>query len=68
MNIDLIMFSSDMGKRQLIFQTGRVTYGKISGRSEFPWQVAMTVNGRFHCGGSIIGDYFILTAAHCVIS
>ncbi|XP_063594220.1 serine protease 43-like isoform X2 [Penaeus indicus] len=46
----------------------RITYGQVSGLREFPWQVAMQVNGKFHCGGSVIGEYWVLTAAHCVKS
>jgi len=46
----------------------KVTYGTNAGVREFPWQVAMKVNGRYHCGGSVIAEKFILTAAHCVVS
>ncbi|KAK4318646.1 hypothetical protein Pmani_010363 [Petrolisthes manimaculis] len=45
----------------------RITHGTLSGLKEFPWQVAMTVNGRFHCGASIIASRWVITAAHCVI-
>jgi hypothetical protein len=32
----------------------------------FPWQIYMQKNGKFFCGGSIINDYWILTATHCI--
>lgn len=34
---------------------------------DFPWQISMQTQGGFHfCGGSILDETFILTAAHCV--
>ncbi|XP_063546469.1 trypsin-like isoform X1 [Cydia strobilella] len=32
---------------------------------ELPWMAALMYNGRFYCGGSLINDFYILTAAHC---
>jgi len=34
--------------------------------TEAPWQVFLTVDGDFICGGSIVAPNFILTARHCV--
>ena len=40
------------------------------GQNEYPWQVALleqeAVSRRPHCGGTIISDDTILTAAQCV--
>jgi len=44
----------------------RVTHGKTTGLWEYPWQIAMFIGTRYHCGGSIIDNQHILTAAHCV--
>ncbi|KAK2584416.1 hypothetical protein KPH14_006798 [Odynerus spinipes] len=35
--------------------------------NEFPYLVSIRNQGELHCGGAIISEYFILTAAHCVL-
>lgn len=34
--------------------------------NEYPWQAALFIEGTFWCGGSLINDRWILSAAHCV--
>lgn len=58
--------STDMGDRSVF--SNRITFGQLAGLKEFPWQVAITLRDKYHCGGSIIGDRHVITAAHCVIS
>lgn len=47
-----------------------VVKGKKTNRGEFPWSSALFLsqeNGlQFHCGGTLISEEVIVTAAHCV--
>lgn len=43
----------------------RIINGSLVDISNFPYQVALQVNQNHHCGGSLISEEFVLTAAHC---
>ncbi|KAI1883223.1 hypothetical protein AGOR_G00243010 [Albula goreensis] len=46
-----------------------VVGGEIGKKGESPWQVlVMNENNRFHCGGVLIDQFWVLTAAHCLES
>jgi secreted trypsin-like serine protease len=40
--------------------------GSAAKLGEWPWQVEITRNGSTWCGGSLLSDRWVLTAAHCV--
>lgn len=44
----------------------RIVGGQNSSPHEFPWIVVLFNKGRQFCGGSLIDNIHILTAAHCV--
>ncbi len=68
----LLLLKSDIGNGDHLFPffTGiRSVNAKITGGvntviSDFPWQVYY-ISGSFRCGGTIINNKWVLTAAHC---
>ncbi|KAF4526471.1 hypothetical protein B566_EDAN015133 [Ephemera danica] len=44
----------------------RIVGGQPASEGEYPSQVSIRYAGAHNCGGTIISDRFILTAAHCV--
>ncbi|KYB29441.1 hypothetical protein TcasGA2_TC031984 [Tribolium castaneum] len=53
------------GKKYVRAQSLIVNGRKAKG-GEHPWQVAIYRNNKFICGGALISENLILTAAHCV--
>ncbi|XP_065167431.1 trypsin alpha-3-like [Atheta coriaria] len=47
-------------------EPGRIVGGSFVDISQVPYQAVLLINSRVGCGGSIIADRWILTAAHCV--
>ncbi|XP_045469477.1 trypsin-1-like [Harmonia axyridis] len=43
----------------------RIVGGTEADITEFPWQVGINYKGKHNCGGSILNNHYILTAAHC---
>ncbi|XP_076630694.1 trypsin-2 isoform X1 [Colletes latitarsis] len=48
--------------------TGRIVNGTKAVLRQFPYQVSLrrSYNSRHFCGGSLIDEYYVLTAAHCM--
>lgn len=47
----------------------RIVGGKVVAPGEIPWQVALIAHpsGHLFCGGSILSERWIITAAHCLV-
>merc|ERR1712112_506102 len=44
---------------------GRIVGGVEAEPNQWPWQVALFIDNAWFCGGSIISENYVLTAAHC---
>ena len=43
-----------------------IVNGENANPHDWPWQIALYRSGRFGCGGSLIANNWVLTAAHCL--
>ena len=44
---------------------GKIVGGFEAEEHEWPWIVALFIDDMWFCGGALISDEFVLTAAHC---
>ncbi|XP_069674297.1 uncharacterized protein [Periplaneta americana] len=57
-----------LGHRRTSDAEERIVGGTDAQLHEFPWQVAIFLDDLFFCGGALINDQFVLTAAHCLMT
>lgn len=70
-----LLFHDTCGLRSVLFNPQRspkIVGGTIAPYGAFPWQVEIQIfryeksNFEHHCGGAVIGDNLVITAAHCL--
>ena len=44
----------------------RIVGGFEAEPNQWPWQVALFIDDAYFCGGSLISENYVVTAAHCV--
>lgn len=66
LSIDLFVIAQSCGRKGLA--SGLVVGGTASKKNEWPWIAALfySINQSFFCGGTVISENHVLTAAHCI--
>ncbi|XP_062992942.1 serine protease 27-like [Elgaria multicarinata webbii] len=59
--------SSEAVCGQPVINSPRIVGGQAAAYGSWPWQVAIFQGGYFICGGSLIAEQWVLSAAHCFL-
>ncbi|XP_051026111.1 transmembrane protease serine 11A-like [Acomys russatus] len=53
------------GKRAIPLIVSRIVSGNLAAKGAWPWQVSLQRSNIHQCGGTLIGNMWVVTAAHC---
>ncbi|CAO2639534.1 Transmembrane protease serine 11A [Lemmus lemmus] len=56
---------NDCGKRAIPLIANRIVSGNPAAKGAWPWQVSLQRSKIHQCGGTLIGNTWVVTAAHC---
>jgi len=61
------MLSVDCGIKPPLSRNAliKIVGGTVATPNSWPWQVALKNNGELVCGGTLLDQNWVLTAAHC---
>lgn len=57
---------NNIGVLTNVFSKVGIINGVNASQGEAPYQIGLFLNGSFQCGGSLIGELTVLSAAHCI--
>ena len=63
----LLIYFPDCGERKVAFLQSFVAGGEIVSAGKWPWMVSLLHLGRSVCGGALINNSWVVTAAHCIL-
>nr|XP_012220724.1 PREDICTED: uncharacterized protein LOC105671295 isoform X2 [Linepithema humile] len=55
----------ECGIRTQATSTARIVGGASSSIGNWPWQIALYKQGKYQCGGALINERWVISAAHC---